>query len=688
MSSQVIEECCRAVRHVLNKSSFQSNEDFYDLYKIDFSDAKMAVNELQDFIEEHVLLNKRNISCIEEIKRVFDNSVGSSHEGGISRELGLRQLRQSTFQSENIQANVIEDSGRENYGAHQGRIEILLDRNVRVRKEVKELGISLEEAQSEEPVIFESVNQSKALFEHDPLALKLRSEGRSNGIRRGNQFLAHSWSDLNFRELFVLTKELMCINGCQGDIKGTPLPIVAYYILSILLRGNPIEHILVTKVTKRRYKSLNNCLLITRDKSKLQFIINGWLYNQGRKATPAMHGKVLPIDQRHQVPLDVPDWAVDSLLAGIEQIRHYDSKEKISQAINSWLSRVNRKYPECRLTLQKLESFLVSYSIKSNFDLAESAYCHGNPQPAQAVQLYYTAVSKRRVNFIYQELWKRIVIGINEESILEDGVELLQIKTNPQLTMDILHDDDEFLGSQIVPKEYTVQLLVRKLKCRLKATKKINSRSRQMIEYHNAYVLYTLMFFIFSSGYRSVKSPFPDPRLLDSQTGFLTINDKDKTRMVWLTQSCRQQIKYYRSHMKHLANELVLLSSDSFHSIHDSLKVWESDEIFDCDQSTPLFFFLKKDGSCEEVYPSLIIKKLGKYFQLPLNSNRHYLRTNLVRHKCPAEVIDAFMGHWCHGRNPWDPFSSFDPKFFAHEIEKYLSPIIRNDGWTAIKSTL
>ena len=403
MSSQVMEECCRAVRHVLNKSSFQSNDDFYDLYKIDFSDAKMAVNELQNFIEEHVLLNKRNISCIEEVKRVFDNSVGSSHEGGISRELGLRQIRQATFESQNIQTNVLENSGLEDDDEYRGRIEVLFDRSEEIRKVVKELGISLEEAQSEAPVIFEPVNSSKAQFEHDPLALKFRAEGKSNGIRRGNQYLAHSWSDLNNRELFVLFKELLCINDAQSSIKNVPTHVVAYYTLSILLRGNPIEHIIKTRVVKRRYKSLNNCLLVA-DKNKLQFIINGWLYNQGRKATRGMYGKVLPIDQRHQVLLEVPSWAVDIMLTFVDKKEHhrYWSKGEVSPSIRFWLTKINNKYPECHLNLQKLESFLVSYSMESKFDLAESAYCHCNPQPAQAMQLYYTAVSIRRVNFIYR----------------------------------------------------------------------------------------------------------------------------------------------------------------------------------------------------------------------------------------------------------------------------------------------
>ena len=52
---------------------------------------------------------------------------------------------------------------------------------------------------------------------------------------------------------------------------------------------------------------------------------------------------------------------------------------------------------------------------------------------------------------------------------------------------------------------------------------------------------------------------------------------------------------------------------------------------------------------------------------------------------CPPEVVDAWMGHWYRGEEPWRTFSSFAFADFRMALEEYLQPLILKQlGFRAI----
>lgn len=79
--------------------------------------------------------------------------------------------------------------------------------------------------------------------------------------------------------------------------------------------------------------------------------------------------------------------------------------------------------------------------------------------------------------------------------------------------------------------------------------------------------------------------------------------------------------------------------------------------------------------------PKLLGQKLRDVFALPINSSRHYLRSTMYEQGCPVEVINAFMGHFERGEEPWGMFSGLSPVAYCDALDHVLTPLMKKDGW-------
>ncbi|MEP1215139.1 MAG: hypothetical protein ABJM11_03880 [Marinobacter sp.] len=79
--------------------------------------------------------------------------------------------------------------------------------------------------------------------------------------------------------------------------------------------------------------------------------------------------------------------------------------------------------------------------------------------------------------------------------------------------------------------------------------------------------------------------------------------------------------------------------------------------------------------------PTTLAKNLKGISDLPLNINRHYLRSELRHRGVHAEFVDAWMGHWLDGQEPMGRFSTLSPLDFSSSIEPVLSEILNEMGW-------
>ena len=130
-----------------------------------------------------------------------------------------------------------------------------------------------------------------------------------------------------------------------------------------------------------------------------------------------------------------------------------------------------------------------------------------------------------------------------------------------------------------------------------------------------------------------------------------------KTRLVWLPRFVRQQMQYYREHL-------------------ETLRL----------PTTKPCFFLDQKQNVVEVRPRTLVPHLAEFLPLPANVHRRLLRTQLLKRQCPPEVVDAFLGHWYRGEEPWGEYSSFSYATFRQLLAHFLEPFLQELGFRAIRS--
>jgi len=154
------------------------------------------------------------------------------------------------------------------------------------------------------------------------------------------------------------------------------------------------------------------------------------------------------------------------------------------------------------------------------------------------------------------------------------------------------------------------------------------------------------------------------------------ISDKDgpdfyNSRLVWLPEILINQLEKYREHRKVIRS--YLLNNNANLSRLESL---------------PELFFLKYDFLIEPVRPLTLAPKLKPILDLPVNTNRRFLRSYLKTKRCPIEVIDAFMGHWGRGEEPWGEYSTISYLLIIQELKKYIPPLLNALGFKVIRSRI
>lgn len=201
-------------------------------------------------------------------------------------------------------------------------------------------------------------------------------------------------------------------------------------------------------------------------------------------------------------------------------------------------------------------------------------------------------------------------------------------------------------------------------------------KSQKLIQFHNQLTYYTVKMFQFSSGFRAVNDPLENINLVDLQTGFISISDKDgdsfrHSRIVQLSPRCMAQINAYALHLKNLckhSNNLNLLN-------HLAL-------VFDEPEKTKFGFLFYLDDDQRPVKATADQMHENAIHGLPNNIYRHFLRTELQQNGVSAESISYFLGHWELGEEPFQKFSTLSPIEFCSEVTPVIQALQIELGWT------
>lgn len=244
-------------------------------------------------------------------------------------------------------------------------------------------------------------------------------------------------------------------------------------------------------------------------------------------------------------------------------------------------------------------------------------------------------------------------------------------------------DSEAGIGARFVLSQPALASLVAALEANLTDRYVDRDDPYVLMRYHNRFMLHTVLLQGMATGMRAVRSPDTfylqwlargqpldgfDAGLADKST-----DQDENARYVRIGPELCRQFGFLRYHMAHLATlPRFYLEAPS------ALR-----------QFGPMHL-LANSAMFVPVTPSALQQLILQItdYPIPANAHRAYLRTELVARDCPAEVIDAFLGHGSAGERAFGEFSSFHYPDHRAVIEPLLSAIRADVGLRAIESRL
>jgi len=338
--------------------------------------------------------------------------------------------------------------------------------------------------------------------------------------------------------------------------------------------------------------------------------------------------------------------------------------------LSEFISNINRKYG-CRITKGRISNFVFdSITNLQSSDLTYAMLISGRTSYLGMNPLYYTAVNNRLLSQVFQKSCKLIA----KNTFFEIGKS--KRRSN---TQSLFRTKKSMHGARIRPEHVEVKKL-----CAYLAESVKTAKSDGVVATHNALTIYTSAFINFATGYRDVGDASFNLDEIDLETGFAVISDKDSvdehhSRLTWIMDECIKQIQIYREYL-HCVIEFAALKLPNVYKLlsHDLLCIKQGNKI-----SIPGLFIIKKD-KIVPLSPSIYESYFPYSYPYPANSHRHFLRSNLLEMGCPPDVLNAFMGHWEIGQEPWAGFSTLGAMDFRDAIAPLLTELLTSCGWRAI----
>jgi hypothetical protein len=221
---------------------------------------------------------------------------------------------------------------------------------------------------------------------------------------------------------------------------------------------------------------------------------------------------------------------------------------------------------------------------------------------------------------------------------------------------------NDFSVSALCPKLNSVTSMVKQTRCELASAIKTGDIQTA----HNMMTYYTAQMFAYATGVRAVCSPLACITMFDADTRAVVISDKDgddfyNSRLCVLPKIVVSQLEAYKKHVASLKQNTYFTT---FNSTSQHL--------------LPSFFYLNKDCTSDEIRPSTSFTLQESFFPLPLNSNRRVIRTYLMEKGVNGEAINAFMGHWGIGQEPWGKFSTCSSMDQIELVSQHIEELLKS----------
>jgi len=302
---------------------------------------------------------------------------------------------------------------------------------------------------------------------------------------------------------------------------------------------------------------------------------------------------------------------------------------------------------------------------QSGHDFTAVSLVTGQDHPLNSSRLHYTT---RRVADM-QRLYAKCADDLAGEIARVWGIQFHSIDFP-------IEKSETHLGARQCPTLATVCGAVSSLRERVEQIPKLQlpkslEEQRAFASHHNEFTLYTYWMFAFATGIRGIVDPYPRIEIVDRRTGTYSFEDKAansgdlgyKQRLVRLPPVLLGQMQAYDAYLKALKRKYQLESEG------------------------PCFFLaLKSQKLCPvAIRPVELQSSAEELLPFPANTQRLFLRSELLGRGCGAEIVDAFMGHWAFGEEPWAPYSTFNYAVYFATLKPYIGPLLQELGFEVVR---
>lgn len=518
--------------------------------------------------------------------------------------------------------------------------------------------------------------------------LNFQGKQRSNQEALKNQLNPLGWNELNQFDLFILCRYLN-----EDQVKREHDTVTRDYLSLMFWLSSPLERVL----SLRKYRG-----------TPLQDSPEGLYLKENRILIARMHSPGPQLvtqdfrsfsDQAHEVShhCNIPLPTICHTKSLLKAFHHMAAKSDFaednaepdeenvasaSKRIREVLSSINSEYGT-RLTPGRIcRYWLHTLAREHKQDLPSAMLFFGYSPEYSVARMHYTCAPARHLEESYRKICTETLKELGHSHQFPDGNAV---------------NDHIYLGTPICPTIDAVMTLVSSLRNAVDQSRPLRNELSYVMNFHNNFALYTACMIAFSTTYRAVRDPSLYEKDINFASGLAVISDKDDethyhSRLVWIYDECRKQIACYRRHLQRLY-ELFSLDSPPLSRLFNNLGL----------DGRPLNLFIfqqqaNKGRQISAVYrkPKIVLEDLkpaniearlrDKHsYLLPANAHRHYLKNELLKNGCPGEIVEAQLGHWEQGQEPWNRFSNLHPREFARQLEKHLAPILKRDGWVAIE---
>jgi len=329
------------------------------------------------------------------------------------------------------------------------------------------------------------------------------------------------------------------------------------------------------------------------------------------------------------------------------------------------LQSLNKRH-DSEITLSRLSKVLSQRLLEVGGDVGDSLLLSGVETLSEFTPLFYQTTDGERLRTLYQEVTNSFAENFQT-----------QIKESEQpLEQPVCH-----FGSPLKPARKVFPLVVAALKEQITPKPGRRSTIEEWITFHNSYQIYTVQLSLYSTGVRAVRDPLESVLDIDWDSGECFISDKEvrtsgNNRIVCLPSLTLRHMCEYRNYLKKLSLRLMATKPTLANKVASS----ESGD----DPAIPFLFFLTPALRMRRVTPSSIAEYMENIFPVPVNHNRHYLRTHLHDMGCPGELLEAQLGHDDVGLEPLGRFSACSFGLLRNISYQYIAPLLDEDGWVAI----